>query len=144
MVNEHSLPVGVNPRPENCVFLPIPCELRFQDAERSGCMLINLDLTCHRTNTLLVSLLSNSPSQILTGPSSDLDALERAIREVMGMLDRVLGYVQSVVAGKTLGDPEVGKYLLDTFGTSTEGLEKAGFASSLQVRTLYTTPPSFY
>lgn len=32
----YSSPVGVNPRPENCVFAPIPVELRFQDAERSG------------------------------------------------------------------------------------------------------------
>ena len=84
-----------------------------------------------------VGLLSNSPTQILTSPSSDLDALELSIREVMAMLDRVLGYVQSVVTGKTVGDPEVGKYLLDTFGTSTEGLEKAGFASSLQVSIVY-------
>ena len=29
-------PVGVSPKPENCVFVPIPCELRFNDAERSG------------------------------------------------------------------------------------------------------------
>ena len=90
-----------------------------------------------------MGLLSNLPSQILTSPSSDLDVLERAIREVMGMLDRVLGYVQSVVSGKIVGDSEVGKYLLDTFGTSTEGLEKAGFASSLQVRVPYTTDLSY-
>ena len=31
-----SSPVGVYPRPENCVFVPIPCELRFNNAERSG------------------------------------------------------------------------------------------------------------
>ncbi len=31
-----SSPVGVFPRPENCVFVPVPVELRFHDAERSG------------------------------------------------------------------------------------------------------------
>lgn len=31
-----SSPVGVYPKPENCVFVPIPCELRFNEAERSG------------------------------------------------------------------------------------------------------------
>lgn len=31
-----SSPVGVSPKPENCVFVPVPVELRFHDAERSG------------------------------------------------------------------------------------------------------------
>lgn len=31
-----SSPVGVFPKPENCVFVPVPVELRFHDAERSG------------------------------------------------------------------------------------------------------------
>lgn len=59
--------------------------------------------------------------------------LERSIETVLAMLDRVLTYVRSVIAGETQGDPVVGRYLMDTLGTSTEGLEKAGFASSLQV-----------
>jgi translation initiation factor 3 subunit F len=33
-----SSPVGVFPKPENCVFVPVPVELRFHDAERSGSM----------------------------------------------------------------------------------------------------------
>lgn len=35
-----SSPVGVNPKPENCVFVPIPCDLRFNEAERSGRMFL--------------------------------------------------------------------------------------------------------
>lgn len=31
-----SSPVGVFPKPENCVFVPVPVELRFRDSERSG------------------------------------------------------------------------------------------------------------
>lgn len=34
-----SAPVGVTPKAENCVFVPVPVELRFHDAERSGGML---------------------------------------------------------------------------------------------------------
>ena len=49
------------------------------------------------------------------------------------MLDRVLVYVRSVIAGKTKGDPAIGKYLLETFSTSTEGLDHGSFATSLQV-----------
>ncbi|RUS25913.1 JAB1/Mov34/MPN/PAD-1 ubiquitin protease-domain-containing protein [Jimgerdemannia flammicorona] len=31
-----SAPVGVSARAENCLFLPIPCEVKYFDAERSG------------------------------------------------------------------------------------------------------------
>ncbi|KAJ3916454.1 eukaryotic translation initiation factor 3 [Lentinula edodes] len=31
-----SSPVGIFPKPENCLFVPIPVELRFRDSERSG------------------------------------------------------------------------------------------------------------
>lgn len=42
-----SSPVGVDPKPENCVFVPLPCEFRFTDAERSG-----------REHTLILSVLT--------------------------------------------------------------------------------------
>ncbi|TDL29858.1 Mov34-domain-containing protein [Rickenella mellea] len=113
-----SSPVGVFAKPENCVFIPVPCELRFNDAERSG-----LDL--------LTSSLE-STSLTTSSPRSDLEVLERSIKTVMEMLDRVLAYVRAVLAGEREGDPAIGRYLMDTLGTSTEGLEKSGFASSLQ------------
>ena len=54
------------------------------------------------------------------------------------MLDRVLSYVQQVLAGEVKGDAAVGRYLMDTLGASTEDLEKGGFNSSLQAgRILY-------
>ena len=31
-----SSPVGISPKPENCVFVPVPVELRFRDTEKSG------------------------------------------------------------------------------------------------------------
>ncbi len=49
------------------------------------------------------------------------------------MLDRVLAYVRSVLAGETKGDPALGRYLMDTLGASTDDLEKGGFNASLQV-----------
>lgn len=36
MLTIFSSPVGVFPKPENCVFVPVPVEMRFHDAERSG------------------------------------------------------------------------------------------------------------
>lgn len=32
----YSSPVGVYPKAENCVFVPISCELKFHESERSG------------------------------------------------------------------------------------------------------------
>ncbi|CAL1700420.1 unnamed protein product [Somion occarium] len=111
-------PVGVSPKPENAVFVPIPCELRFKESERSG-----LDL--------LLSASSNS-STSTSHPSTDLDILETAIQSASDMIDRVLTYVRSVLAGETKGDPAVGRYLIDTLGASSEDLEKGGFHASLQ------------
>ncbi|CDO73778.1 hypothetical protein BN946_scf185015.g106 [Trametes cinnabarina] len=112
-------PVGVNPKPENCVFVPIPCELRFSDAERSG-----LDL--------LTSSPSTPGSATFTNPASDLEVLERSLQQVSDMLDRVLAYVQSVLSGKVKGDAAVGRYLMDALGPSTEDLERGEFNSHLQ------------
>jgi hypothetical protein len=84
----------------------------------------------------LVDLLINtakSPSSTSTQPISDLELIEQAILEVSEMLDRVLVYVRDVLSGQKKGDPAVGRYLMDNLGPSTEGLEKGGFNSSLQV-----------
>ena len=81
---------------------------------------------------LLTKSLSSSSS--LSNTSTDLEVLERSIEQVSEMLDRVLTYVRSVIAGKTKGDPAIGRYLLDTFSTSTDGLDQGSFATSLQVR----------
>jgi translation initiation factor 3 subunit F len=68
---------------------------------------------------------------------SDLVALEASLQEVAAMVDRVLGYVRSVLAGEAQGDVAVGRYLLDTLSSSTPGIEKDKldglFNSHLQV-----------
>lgn len=110
-----SSPVGVFPKPENCVFVPIPVHLRF---ERGGVDLL--------TST------AQLPSSISTQPTSELDLLEISLQNVSEMLDRVLTYVRSVLSGEVKGDPALGRYLMDTLGTSTEDLEKGGFSSRLQ------------
>ena len=55
------------------------------------------------------------------------------MKSVVEMLDRVLVYVQSVLSGETDGHAAIGRYLMDTLGTSTDDLEKGGFNASLQV-----------
>lgn len=84
----------------------------------------------------LVDLLTKSlspSSQAIANTSTDIEVLERSVQTVSEMLDRVLAYVRSVIAGETKGDPAIGRFLLDTFATSTEGLDQGSFASSLQV-----------
>lgn len=70
-------------------------------------------------------------------PVTDLDILDRSLETVSSMLDRVLAYVRSVLAGEVKGDAAVGRYLMDTFGASTEELDKGSFNTSLQVRVEY-------
>ncbi|KAF8663454.1 hypothetical protein AX16_001024 [Volvariella volvacea WC 439] len=113
-----SSPVGVSPKPENCVFIPVPVELRFHDAERSG-----LDA---------LTTIAVSPNSISSQPISDLELVEKSIQNVYNMLDRVLTYVRAVLAGEKAGDPAIGRYLMDTLGASTEDLEKGSFSASLQ------------
>ncbi|KAE9409951.1 Mov34-domain-containing protein [Gymnopus androsaceus JB14] len=103
-----SSPVGVFPKPENCVFVPVPVELRFRDSERSGAL---------------------PPS-----PLTDIDILQSTLQNVVSMIDRVLVYVRSVLSGETKGDPAIGRFLMDTLGASTDDLEleKGGFNTRLQ------------
>ncbi|RXW24669.1 hypothetical protein EST38_g1189 [Candolleomyces aberdarensis] len=113
-----SSPVGVYPKAENCVFVPVPVDLRFHDAEKSG-----LDLLAGTA----ASSTSTTPQ-----PVADVEILERSLLSVSSMLDRVLSYVQSVLSGEKEGDKAIGRYLMDTLGAATEDLEKSGFNSSLQ------------
>ena len=75
-------------------------------------------------------------------PATDLDVLERSLETVSDMLDRVLAYVRSVLSGEVKGDAAVGRYLLNTFGASTEELEKGAFHTSLQVSYQESAYPS--
>ncbi|KAH8830269.1 JAB1/Mov34/MPN/PAD-1 ubiquitin protease-domain-containing protein [Flagelloscypha sp. PMI_526] len=114
-----SSPVGVFPKPENAVFTPVPVDLRFQDAERSG-----LDLLSETASS------SNSTSSHLI---TDLEVLETAIRDISSMIDRVLSYVREVLSGTKKGDAAVGRYLITTLGgAGLDELEKTGFSTSLQ------------
>ncbi|TFY66499.1 hypothetical protein EVG20_g4593 [Dentipellis fragilis] len=108
-----SSPVGVYPKPENAVFLPIPVDLRFNDAERSGLQLLN----------------SPTPTP---APISDIALLETTLTTLIEMIDRVLVYVRAVLSGEKQGDKAVGRYLMDTFATGAEDLDKSGFTGSLQ------------
>ncbi|KAJ7791674.1 JAB1/Mov34/MPN/PAD-1 ubiquitin protease-domain-containing protein [Mycena olivaceomarginata] len=116
-----SSPVGVFPKPENCIFVPVPVRLQFQDAERSG-----LDL---------LTQTAQSPNSTTAQPITSIANLDATLNTVSQMLDRVLGYVRQVLAGEIEGDKALGRYLMDTLGVAAIG-EKGGedkaFNASLQ------------
>ena len=81
----------------------------------------------------LLTGTASSPSSTSSQPVADVEIIERSLQSVDDMLDRVLAYVQGVLAGDKEGDAAIGRYLMDTLGAATEDLEKGGFNSSLQV-----------
>jgi len=107
-----SAPIGVTQRAENCAFIPIPCELKYQEAERSG-----------------IEILSSATSGPVPASFTELDILEKSLRDIIGMIDRVLAYVQLVTSGKVAGDERVGRQLLDSLSATVEGLEKGHLES---------------
>ncbi|KAG8863774.1 hypothetical protein FRB96_007611 [Tulasnella sp. 330] len=100
-------PVGVFPNQDNCAFIPVPCELKLQEAERGG-----------------LDILSKAADGPVPAYATELETLELALLEVISMIDRVLAYVQSVTSGKVHGDERVGRHLLGTLSATIEGLEK--------------------
>ncbi|CAB4410693.1 unnamed protein product [Rhizophagus irregularis] len=94
-----SAPIGISAKPENCLFLPVPCDVKYFDAERSG-----LDLLASAKNDTDRS----------TSLFSDMDNLEKTIKAVFEMLERVTDYVNKVLDGSIPADNTIGRFLMDT------------------------------
>jgi len=95
-----SAPVGVTAEraADSAAFTPVPHEIRYGEAEKSGLELIsgakdNKDRT----------------ASVLT----DIEALERAIEEVLSMLERVSKYVEAVIEEETPPSSALGQFLLN-------------------------------
>ncbi|KAH7887518.1 Mov34-domain-containing protein [Phlebopus sp. FC_14] len=120
-----SSPVGVFPKAENCVFVPIPCDLQFHEAERSG-----LDLL----------LSASSTSQPVAPSTSSLPALHSALVSTSESLNRVLAHVQSIIRGTTPPEPALGRYLWSKLGAAPDedgswasgGGQDNGWATAMQ------------
>lgn len=95
-----SAPVGVTAEraADSAAFIPVPHEIRYGEAEKSGLELIsgakdNQDRTAN----------------VLT----DIESLERAIEEVLGMLERVSKYVEAVIEEEAPPSSALGQFLLN-------------------------------
>ncbi|CAO3652062.1 unnamed protein product [Cunninghamella blakesleeana] len=93
-----SAPVGFSDEGD-CIFLPVPCDIKYLDAERSGLEML----------TSAKSSESRSASLL-----SDMDHLEIAIVQLQELLDKISKYVDGVVEGKTQPNNAIGRYIMDT------------------------------
>lgn len=115
-----SAQLGINPKPDSCVFLPVPVNLKYSTEERAG-----LDL-------LTASSQSANPSL------PPLHTLSTSLTSLSELLEQVESYVSRVASGEIEGDAEVGRYLLDNVGRWADASEggdevKKGLQDTLTV-----------
>ncbi|KAF7595779.1 hypothetical protein BBP40_004910 [Aspergillus hancockii] len=95
-----SAPVGVTAEraADSAAFIPVPYEIRYGETEKSG-----LESIAAARDA------DNRATNIFT----DIEALERAVEEVLGMIDRVSRYVESVIDEEAPASTALGQFLLN-------------------------------
>jgi translation initiation factor 3 subunit F len=95
-----SAPVGVNAEraAESCLFIPVPHEIRYGEAEKSGLELIT----------------GAKDSESRAAPVvTDIEGLERAIEYTLDLLERVSEYVSSVLDEEREPNNALGQFLMN-------------------------------
>jgi translation initiation factor 3 subunit F len=95
-----SAPVGVNAEraAESCLFIPVPYEIRYSEAEKSGLELIS----------------GAKDSESRAAPVvSDIEGLERALDHTIDLLERVSEYVSSVLDEEREPSNALGQFLMN-------------------------------
>lgn len=95
-----SAPIGVTAEraADSCLFIPVPYEIKYGEAEKSGLELIS----------------SAKDREDRTVPIiTDIDALEHAIEHVLEMLERVQNYVNNVLDEEVPPSKALGQFLLN-------------------------------
>ncbi|WVQ97508.1 eukaryotic translation initiation factor 3 subunit F [Kwoniella sp. CBS 9459] len=118
-----STQLGLSAKAENCVFLPVPVVVKYAESEKAALNLLTAP--------------APTPSPALP----PLSTLSSSLNQLSELIDQSLAYVQSVNAGTTPADPEVGRYLLEGLGRWTaaagseedEGGVKKGLQDTLTV-----------
>lgn len=96
-----SAPIGVTAEraADSCVFIPVPHEIKYGEAEKSGLELIAGAREKEDRSLLL---------------QTDIETLEHAVEQVLEMLERVSGYVSNVLDEEAEPSSALGQYLMNT------------------------------
>jgi translation initiation factor 3 subunit F len=122
-----SAPVGVTAEraADSAAFIPVPYEIRYGEAEKSG----------------LEAIASAKDAESrATNIFTDIEALERAIEEVLGMIDRVSRYVESVIDEEAPASTALGQFLLNALALAPK-VEPADIERDLYV---FSSASSFF
>lgn len=95
-----SAPIGVTAEraADSCLFIPVPHEIKYGEADKSGLELISG---------------AKDREDRTIGVISDIEALERAIEHVLEMLERVSNYVNSVLDEEAVPSTALGQFLMN-------------------------------
>ncbi|KAH6674465.1 hypothetical protein B0J14DRAFT_540346 [Halenospora varia] len=95
-----SAPVGVNAEraAESCLFIPVPYDIRYGEAEKSGLELISGAKDSENRAAPIVS---------------DIEGLERAVDQAIDLLDRVAEYVSAVLDEEREPSNALGQFLMN-------------------------------
>lgn len=93
-------PIGVTSErtDDSCSFIPVPHEVKYGEAERSGLELIN-------------TARDREDRQV--GMVSDIEGLERSVEQVLEMVERVSNYVSNVLDEEAEPSTALGQFLLN-------------------------------
>ena len=102
---------------DSCLFVPVPHEIKYGEADRSG-----LELLAGAKDR-------EDRSQML---QTDIETLERSIEQVLEMLERVSNYVSNVLEEEAEPSSALGQFLLNTLSLAPK-VEPADIERDLYV-----------
>ncbi|KAF1988125.1 eukaryotic translation initiation factor 3 subunit F [Aulographum hederae CBS 113979] len=95
-----SAPIGVTSERagDSCLFIPVPYEIRYSDADKSGLELISGARDREDRSAPVIT---------------DIETLERAIEQVVDLIGRVSNYVNEVLDEERPGSSALGQFLMN-------------------------------
>lgn len=105
---------------DSCLFIPVPHEIKYGEAEKSGLELISS-----------AKDREDRSQEIMT----DLDSLERAVTQVLDMLERVSNYVNNVLDEEATPSSALGQFLMNALSLAPK-VDPADIERDLYVENL--------
>ena len=114
-----SAPVGVTAEraADSCLFIPIPHEIKYGEAEKGGLE--------------LVSAAKDTPDRT-QGALADIESLENAVVQILDMIERVSGYVNNVLDEEAPPSKALGQFLMNALSLAPK-VEPADIERDLYV-----------